>query len=147
MENTLYKEVYAKITQLKTVTTLGELATFLHQQIVEKHPELPYDIISDRTLERGFKSYLHHEILQKFEKKSEQKQEKPYKASLKTLNLLAEYLEHKDFAEFSHETLKNSENNKEKEAKERDAKITFTVHQTGENNTAIREIRTDNLYL
>lgn len=149
MERILYQEIYNKISKLKSITTLGAFVTFLHQEIIKGHSDLKYDAVSDRTLERGFKAYLEPEILQKFKRlhreKQEQKMEKPYEPSLKTLNLLAEYLGHKDYAAFSYFIQVKTE--KDSIPNENSSKISITVNQFGKENTNIGEIKTDNLYL
>lgn len=146
MEKILYKQIYNKISKLKTTSTLGAFATFLHKEIIKEHSELTYDIISDRTLERGFRTYLDSETLQTFniEKKEEDKR---YEASLQTLNLLAKYMGYKDYAGFSYETLKKQENNTNENTEENSPKISFTVNQFGKENINVGEIKTDNLYL
>ncbi|MET3536708.1 hypothetical protein [Chryseobacterium limigenitum] len=149
MEKLLYQKVFESAASIiKSAEELGQLSSFVAKAITEKYAHLKHDVVSSKTIKRGFQEFLPPELLKQFNKEDkaedETKERKKYTPDLKTLNLLAKYLEYESFADFS-SINKNKKESEEPEDKS--SKITYNNNQQGEGNTNIWNMNADTVYL
>lgn len=148
METLLYQKVFETASKIKSAKNLGQLSSFVAKAITEKYAHLNHDVVSSKTIKRGFQEFLPPELLERFNKEDkaedETKERKKYTPDLTTLNRLAEYLEYESFADFSSINKKHEESEKPEENR---SKITFNNNQQGDDNTIVWKIKTDTLYL
>lgn len=140
MEVLLYEEVFLKAMEIKRAKNLGDLTSFLVQAIND-NSDKKHDLISSRTIKRGFKEFLSPELLESFtwnRESDKSDKEKKYVPSLNTLNLLAVYLDYKSFADFSAQNL--SKNQKGEKGKKQAKKPRVTVNQYGKEAVNLEQV-------
>lgn len=148
MEKLLYQKVFESASKTKSAVELGQLSSFVAKAITEKYAHLNHDVVSSKTIKRGFQEFLPPELLEPFNKEDkaedETKERKKYTPDLKTLNLLAKYLEYASFADFSSI---NKHKEESEETEDNSSKITYNNNQQGEGNTNIWNMNADTVYL
>ncbi len=93
MEKLLYQKVFEKVSDMKSATSLGQLSSFLANDIEEV---LSYNV-NPKTFNRGFRIYLEPNVLAQFQSS---RSCVGYSPHIDTLKILSLYIGYESFSDF-----------------------------------------------